>query len=85
MPDSVLERLSPYLRVDDAAIQPIDLNQADFAAFQRHPLFDYQTIKAIIQYRKQHGPFADVLHIRRIRNLDPQRGEKILPYLKVVK
>ncbi len=85
LPDTVFDRIQPFLWVDAGEVKPIDLNEADYAAFQRHPLFDNQTIKAILQYRKQHGPFLDVLHIRRIRSLDAQRGEKIIPYLKVAR
>lgn len=81
VPDSVFRMLQPQLKADQAAIQPIHLNTADYQTFRRHPLFDHATAQSILQYRKQHGPFETVQHLRRIRNLDAAKVEKLFPYL----
>lgn len=81
--DSLYQPVSPYLTVDPSLIQKINLNTADYKKFITHPYFSAETTNAILKYRKQHGPFADIQHISRIRSLKEEIGKKILPYLTV--
>lgn len=81
--DSLYLLIEPSLIVDQGAIQKINLNTADYKTFAKHPYFTQETIKALIKYRQQHGPFQDIAHIRRIVSLKESTGKKILPYLRV--
>jgi DNA uptake protein ComE-like DNA-binding protein len=81
--DSLYQPIAEFVRVDPSKINKINLNTADYKVFTANPYFSKETTNAIIKYRKQHGPFTDVLHIRRIRSLKEEVGEKILPYLMV--
>ena len=81
--DSLYELIEPYILVDPKGIQKINLNTADYKTFIKHPYFDPETIQKILKYRKQHGDFKDVRHLRRIRSLKEEIGERIIPYLTV--
>jgi len=81
--DSVFQKISPYLTVNSTKINKININTADFMTFLAHPYFSKETANAILMYRKQHGDFQDVAHIRRIKYLKEATGVKILPYLDV--
>lgn len=81
--DSLYQPVSQYFTVDPSLIQKINLNTADYKTFTKHPYFSAETTNAILKYRKQHGPFANVQHISRIRSLKEEIGKKLLPYLTV--
>ncbi|HRO07972.1 MAG TPA: helix-hairpin-helix domain-containing protein [Saprospiraceae bacterium] len=81
--DSVYALVEPYLTVDPMLFRKINLNTADYRTFIQHPYFDKETISKILKYRKQHGDFKDVHHLRRIRALSEEVGERIIPYLTV--
>lgn len=81
--DSLYQIVAPYLYADPSKIRKINLNTADYRTFIQHPYFDKETINKILKYRKQHGNFVDVHHIRRIKSLREEIGERIIPYLTV--
>ncbi|MBC7883910.1 MAG: helix-hairpin-helix domain-containing protein [Saprospiraceae bacterium] len=81
--DSLYHTLEPLLTLNNLELSKINLNTADYRTFINHPYFNSETIQAILKYRKQHGPFADPTHIRRIKSLKEEIGKKILPYLTV--
>lgn len=81
--DSLYQPVAESIRVDPSKVNKINLNTADFKTFTTNPYFSKETTNAIIKYRKQHGPFEDVLHIRRIKSLKEEVGQKILPYLTI--
>lgn len=81
--DSLYDLIEPYILVDPKGFKKINLNTADYKTFISHPYFDSETIQKILKYRKQHGDFKDVHHLRRIRSLKEEIGERIIPYLMV--
>lgn len=81
--DSLYQIVEPYLYADPSKIRKINLNTAEYRTFIKHPYFDKETINKILKYRQQHGAFTDVRHIRRIKSLSEEVGERIIPYLMV--
>lgn len=81
--DSLYQPISEIIMVDPSKINKININTADYKTFTTNPYFSKETTNAIIKYRKQHGDFGDVQHIRRIRSLKEDVGAKILPYLTI--
>jgi competence protein ComEA len=81
--DTLIRNLEPSLWVDPEKIQAMNLNTVEYRQLVRHPYFLPEDVKAILQYRKQHGSFQRIEYIRRIRSIPSDRGEKMLPYLKV--
>jgi DNA uptake protein ComE-like DNA-binding protein len=59
----------------------IAINTATFEELKRHPYLNYKQINAIINYRKQHGPFRDLRDLMPIALLNAEILRKLEPYL----
>ena len=71
------------LLVDTNIRTRININTADFKTLLRHPYLDKNQVKAIVNYRKQHGTFSSVSDLKRIHLIDAEIYLQIEPYLKV--
>jgi DNA uptake protein ComE-like DNA-binding protein len=71
------------LLVDTTYRVRININTADFKTLLRHPYLDKNQVKAIVNYRKQHGSFQSVDRLQRIHLLKGEPYRKIAPYLTV--
>jgi competence protein ComEA len=81
LPDSVYQKIKPYLKVSEV-LTKINLNKATLEDLKAHPYINYQLANAIVQYRKQHGDFKSVEELRKIMIIDELVFEKIAPYLE---
>lgn len=59
----------------------IDINQADWAEFALLPGVGEVLAKRIVDYREEHGPFADLDTLREVRGIGPKTFEGVQPYL----
>ncbi len=73
--------IKDQVRIDLDAIKKININTAEFESLKAHPYLKYKEMNAIIQYRKQHGPYKSVADLRKIVIFTPQTIDKIAPYL----
>lgn len=67
---------------DVLILKKILLNTATFEGL-KHPYLDYKTIRAILNYRDQHGPFKTVAELRNIISIDKKFIIRIEPYLEL--
>lgn len=80
--DSVrFEGLKHHVYVDSAKVKKIALNTADYHLFRDHPFLDHKLANAIVQYRKQHGPYRSISDLLNIAIMDEGIFRKIVPYL----
>lgn len=78
----VLDELKHNIILSDSEPrQGLRINDIDFKELLKHPYFDYNQTKVIINYRKQHGPFSGKEDLMKIKILDSQWLEKVEPYL----
>lgn len=73
--------LKPHVYVDSAKVKKIALNTADYQIFRNHPFLDHKLANAIVQYRKQHGPYGSISDLLNIAIMDEGNFRKIAPYL----
>jgi competence protein ComEA len=59
----------------------ISINSADFESLKKHPYLNYKQINALIQYRKQHGPFDNLQSLGKVGIISEENLRKIAPYL----
>ncbi len=78
-----LQSVRPYLSIDTARLQKLDLNQATFKELLRHPYLEYYLVKAIAEYRQKNKGFGDIRELRGIGLFYDELYEKIRPYLTV--
>lgn len=79
--DSVkFEVVKGQVTLDIGSIKTIPINTAEFEDLKRHPYLSYKQMNAILQYRRQHGPYASINDLRQIKILNEGILSKIAPY-----
>ncbi|WP_026896698.1 ComEA family DNA-binding protein [Daejeonella oryzae] len=78
---AMFENLKNQVKVDANSIQKTNVNKAQFDDLKRNPYLSYKQINAIIQYRKQHGPYQAVSDLKKIAIMNDEILRKIEPYL----
>lgn len=80
--DSVkFEEIKDQVHVDASVIRKLNVNTAGFEELRFCPYLKYNQINAILQYRKQHGNYANIADLKKVVILTPQVLEKLEPYL----
>ncbi len=60
---------------------PVKTIPVNTAEVFRHPYIKPYQVKALLEYRKQHGPFHSIADLRKIKLLDEETIQKMAPYL----
>jgi competence protein ComEA len=69
-----------YIIVDESEIRKININTCT-AEQLKHPYLSWNTVNAIINYRKQHGKYKKLEEIRNTDLVDDETYRKIVVYL----
>lgn len=77
------ESIREFVITDSIPIRKININQADFPDLVRHPYIDRQMAGAILNLRRQHGPFASPADLKRSYLIDEALFQRVSPYLCV--
>lgn len=80
LPDSVFQKVKPYLRLE-GPVKKININTASPEELRSHPYIRYHLANAIVQYRRQHGDFNSVDDLSKIMIMDADMLWKLEPYL----
>ncbi len=84
LPDSVYQRIKPQLSISGTGLHRINLNTVTLEALRKHPYLNWKQAELIIAYRSQHGPFATVQDVLKIKAFTDQLWwEKVSPYFAV--
>lgn len=75
--------IAESLLVDTTYRVRININTADFKTLLRHPYLNKNQVKAIVNYRKQHGAFQSISQLQSIHLLKGEPYRKIAPYFTV--
>jgi competence protein ComEA len=75
------EAIKNQVRVDASFVRKINVNTLTFEELRNHPYLKYKQINAIIQYRKQHGPFRSAEDLSKIVILEAETLNRLSPYL----
>lgn len=86
LPDSVFRSIKPFLLLGNHAmdsLKKIDINHCDFRELSQHPYIRYSIAKVLIEFRNQHGPFANLQDLEKLHTINKELLDKIIPYLKI--
>ncbi len=83
LPDSVYQKISPFLIEENTSPRKININTVDLDALKKHPYLDWKTAKALLKYRDVHGNFGSVEDLRKCYALPPETFDKLAPYLTI--
>ena len=81
--EGLLEELKGKIYADASMVRYININAITFEELKQHPYLRYKTANAIINYRKQHGPFKAVEDLKKIVILPDSTYQKLLPYIRL--
>ena len=80
--DSVrYEEIKTQISINPGALKIININTAQFNDLKGSPYLSYKQIKAIIQYRKQHGNYSGLADLKKVLILNQAVIDKIRPYI----
>ena len=70
-----------YVQLDSSRVKKIPLNTADYNRLRSHPFIRSKLANAMVQYRKQHGPYRSLSDLLQIAIMNEEIFRKIVPYL----
>ncbi|MFN0257527.1 ComEA family DNA-binding protein [Pedobacter ureilyticus] len=73
--------IKDQIKIDAEGIVKFNINTVEFDDLKRHPYLTFKQMNAIIQYRKQHGPYKNMADLSKVLILKPETIQKIAPYL----
>jgi len=73
--------IKDQIRIDEEAVRKLNINKVEFEDLKRHPYLSFKQMNAIIQYRKQHGPYKSIADLSKVLILKPETIQRIAPYL----
>ncbi len=74
--------ISKQINIDTQNVKFVDINRIDIKEFNGFPYLNYRQKKALLAYRKQHGPYQDLEGLKKAALLDDNILRKISPYFK---
>lgn len=75
------DEIKDQIKIDVGAIRKLNINTVEFEDLKRYPYLSFKQMNAIIQYRKQHGPYKSIADLNKVLILRPETIEKMAPYL----
>lgn len=71
-----------YFILPDDKVQRLNLNQLSLEALRRHPYINFHQAKAIVDYRRLHGPLKSLQDLRLHRDFTPEAISRLEPYVE---
>lgn len=80
--DSVkYNEISGQIKLDHRQLTRIRINTVTFENLSRNPYLKFKEANAIIQFRKQHGNYANIADLKKVVILSAETVDKLTPYL----
>ena len=70
-----------YFVIENACPEKLNINQLSLAALKRHPYINYFQAKAIMDYRRLHGPIRSLDDLRLSKDFPPEAIARLVPYV----
>lgn len=74
--------LEPWFCVDTTAIRRINLNRGGTASLRRHPYINFYQARAIVEWRKEHGPLKDLTPFEQHPDFTKEDLERLRHYVR---
>lgn len=78
---SIYNMINKYISVDTGLIKKININDIEFIELLKHPYFDYNTTKLIIETRNKIGTFSSITQLELMESINDTTINKIRDYL----
>jgi len=84
LPDSIFQKIKPYLKLGNKSIKKININTVTVEELKMHPYIRYGIANPIIAYRNEHGLFQSIEDIKKVMAVTDDIYKKIQPYLVII-
>lgn len=74
-------QLAAWFRIDTTALQRLDVNHTSIEQLRRHPYLNFYQAKAIVEYRRKHGPLKSLKPLALYEEFTPDDLERLSHYL----
>ena len=74
--------LEPWFSVDTTAIRRINLNKGGTAFLRRHPYINFYQARAIVEWRREHGPLKDLTPFEQHPDFTKEDLERLGHYVR---
>ena len=82
LPDSTFQKIRVFLRLENAVVRKIDINNATVDEMKRHPYFKYEIANAIVLFRNEHGAYSAPADLKKVMAINNDVFEKIIRYVE---
>lgn len=79
----LFDDIRPFLFLDSAAIETIDVNKASLRRLRNHPYMDFYMARAVVEARREKGFFTNVDELEGLKGFEGQHWEWLKQYLDV--
>ncbi|MEL7123165.1 MAG: helix-hairpin-helix domain-containing protein [Bacteroidota bacterium] len=80
--DSTFINIKKQLFIDEGFLpQKIEINLLDIAGLAAHPYIQWKEAKAIFYYRMNHGPYENIMDLKKVKLISKEEVLKLEPYL----
>jgi len=76
-----IESVKKFTYITPNSWKKIAINLASEEELKKHPYIGYKLAKVLINYRLQHGKFTSETDLRKVKALDENTLQKLLPYI----
>jgi len=80
---AVIQNCYDHIRVSDTLMERININICPVSVLGNHPYVPLNVARAIVNYRDQHGPYKEILEIRKTDLVNDDLYRKIAPYFSI--
>lgn len=80
LPDSVFQKIVLQLR-PSPILRKLKINTATVEELAAHPYLRFNDARMIVNYREEHGPYANAADLDKLYGLEEKTKQSILPYL----
>jgi DNA uptake protein ComE-like DNA-binding protein len=82
IPPDLIDRIAPYIEIDQTKIQKIAVNRASIDRMRAHPYINFYQANDIYEYRRNHGKYNSIEDLKKIESKDITDDflKKVEPY-----
>lgn len=81
--DEKFSLIQASIKVDSTYITKINVNTVEVSELRKHPYFTPGLATAIVNYRKQHGKYTQLIDVMKCHLVNAELYRKIAPYLTI--
>lgn len=78
----LIDELKGKIMADVTQVRYLHINQVSYEELKKHPYLRFKQAAAIVNYRKQHGPFTTANELKNVIIIPDSTIRKLEPYLR---